>query len=293
MTAPYDIDITSLTLPARAANANKGDFGNALLVGGSKGMAGAIILATKACLRGGVGKVYVLATDKVCDCLQVATPEAICIYAGKDLTDDSNAPLLCHNLSAYTCVAIGPGLGLTDDLRHALPLLLRRLCQQNTPTRVILDADALNLLAQHSDWPTLLPPQCVITPHPKEWQRLSGVNASQRELQIEKARELALQNNFTIVLKGHESFIAFADGSAAINHTGNHGMAKGGSGDALTGLLASLLAQPIDFKTAVRAAVYLHGRAGDHAKEKIHPRVMTASDIIDHFSDAFFEIDPS
>lgn len=293
MTAPYDIDNTSLTLPARNADANKGDFGNALLVGGSKGMAGAIILATKACLRGGVGKVYALATDKVCDCLQIATPEAICVYVGKDLTDDANATLLHHDLSAYTSVAIGPGLGLTDDTRHALPLLLRRLRQKDTPTRVILDADALNILAQHSDWPTLIPPQCVLTPHPKEWQRLSGVNASQRELQIEKARELALQNGFTVVLKGHETFIAFADGSAAINHTGNHGMAKGGSGDVLTGLLASLLAQPIDFQTAVCAAVYLHGRAGDYAMENLHPRAMTASDIIDHFSDAFSEIDPS
>lgn len=290
MNSPSDIDLNHHPdLPKRPDDANKGYFGNALLIGGCKGMAGAITLATKACLRGGVGKVYSYATDSVCDCLQISAPEAICLYAGENLYQSLDQ----YDLAPFSSIAVGPGLGQSDDTRQTVLRLLDILRSLPNRPPLVMDADALNLLALQKDWETLLPDNSILTPHPKEWERLCGINANSRQQQIEKARDIASQQHLTIVLKGHETFIAFPDGTAYVNHTGNHGMAKGGSGDVLTGILASLLAQPIDFKTAVIMSVFLHGRAGDIAALKLHPRSMTATDIIDNLSSAFNEIDPN
>ena len=284
-TAPYLLDesiIRSIYKP-RQRFAHKGTYGHALLVGGSYGKIGAMVLATKACLSAGAG----LTTTMLPKCgyvvMQVSAPEAMTI------TDETETHLanLPDDVEKYSAIGIGPGMGTHPDTQHLLLFLLRRF---NKP--LVIDADGLNSLAQQKDWLKYLPAYSILTPHPKEFDRLFGEHKNDLE-RIEKARQMAMDYKVLIVLKSHHSLISFPDGSYCFNSTGNAGMAKGGSGDVLTGMLTSLLAQgyaPVD---AARFGVYLHGWAGDVAAKQFSKEAVLPSQLITSLPSVFLALQSS
>lgn len=263
----------------RARFAHKGNFGRALLIAGSRGMAGASILAAKACLRSGVG----LLTVRVPQCnnaiVQTAVPEAMTL-------PDFGDACFCEAIDtdAYQAVAIGPGLGQSEETERAL---LEQLVLADTP--LVLDADALNLLGRHRDRLAKLPAGSILTPHPGEMDRLAGVSRNSYE-RLEKAREMARQLRVCIVLKGAFTAVIAPTGEAYFNPTGNPGMATGGTGDVLTGILLALLAQGVESLQAARLGVYLHGLAGDIAARRLGQISLTAGDLVECLPEAFREI---
>ena len=256
--------------------AHKGMMGHALIVGGSFGMAGCTILASRACLRCGAGKVTVHTPRMNNDILQVTIPEAILSH---DIDDD----IITNSISTheYSSIAIGPGLGDNENTAMALREFL---LQASIP--VILDADALNILGSHKEWIQDIPQNSILTPHVKELERLIGQCTDSFE-RLSKARELAIKRQIYIVLKGHFTMICTPTGKTFINTNGNAGMATAGSGDVLCGILAALLAQKYPVEKAVIMGVFLHGLAGDLAAEALEEECMTASDIITYLPQAF------
>ena len=261
-------DVASMLKP-RGKFAHKGNFGRALLIAGSQGMAGASVLAARACLRSGVG----LLTVHIPFCnnfiVQTSVPEAMTEIDIHDVrfscatdTDD------------YQAVGIGPGLGKAGDTEAAL---LEQIESCQTP--MVVDADALNLLGEHRSYIGRLPKGSILTPHPKELERLVGKCQNSYE-RLTKARELARSAGVHILLKGAYSVVIAPSGKCWFNPTGNPGMATGGSGDVLTGVVLALLAQGYDAETAARMAAYVHGLAGDIACKKHGVMGMTAGDIV-------------
>ena len=263
-----DDDILTLLKP-RDKFAHKGNFGRALLIAGSQGMAGASVLAAKACLRSGVG----LLTVHVPFCnnfiVQTAVPEAMteldysetCFSEATD-TDD------------YQAIGMGPGLGTRPETVEAV---LQQLDDCQTP--MVLDADALNILGEHREYLGRLPQGSILTPHPKELERLVGKCRNSYE-RLDKARQLARSAGVHIVLKGAYSAVITPEGKCWFNPTGNPGMATGGSGDVLTGVLTALLAQGYEPGIAARLGVYIHGVAGDIARKRYGMTGMTAGDLV-------------
>ena len=247
--------IRSLIKP-RKQFAHKGNFGHALLIAGSKGMAGASVLAARACLRSGVGLLTVHAPMCNNDILQTSIPEAI-------VETDINE----------TCFAVPTD---TDD-EETEAALLEQLEHCQTP--VVVDADALNILANHRHALTHLPKGSILTPHPKELERLTGKCQDSYE-RLMKACELARAAHVHIILKGAYSAIITPEGKCFFNPTGNPGMATGGSGDVLTGVILALLAQGYPTEEAAKIGTYIHGLAGDVAQKKQGMIGMIASDII-------------
>jgi len=251
----------------RAPDSNKGMYGHVLVVGGSQGKSGAPAMASLAALRTGAGLVTAAVSPTVLPLVAAIAPElmtrALAVTSAGEISAENLAPEALQSLlHRMTVLAIGPGLGASPEATEFALGLLR---QSSLPA--VIDADALNALATK---PELLPEiaknrTIVLTPHPGEMSRL--VNRSIKEIQanrIEVARDFAVRNQVTLVLKGWRTLIAHPDSSIAVNTTGNPGMAKGGSGDLLTGMVAAMLAQhPDDSKRAVEAAVYLHGLAAD------------------------------
>lgn len=256
--------------------AHKGMMGHALIVGGSFGMAGCTILASRACLRCGAGKITVHTPRMNNDILQVTIPEAILSH---DIDDD----IITNSISTheYSSIAIGPGLGDNENTAMALREFL---LQASIP--VILDADALNILGSHKEWIQDIPQNSILTPHVKELERLIGQCTDSFE-RLSKARELAIKRQIYIVLKGHFTMICTPTGKTFINTNGNAGMATAGSGDVLCGILAALLAQKYPVEKAVIMGVFLHGLAGDLAAKVLEEECMTASDIITYLPQAF------
>ncbi len=212
--------------------------------------------------------------------LQTAVPEAM-------VEPDNNEKYLSHtpaDLLRYASIGIGPGIGLHEETANALMQLLQQAHQP-----MVLDADALNLLSIKKDLSALLHTDCILTPHPKEFERLFGKAANDFE-RIEKAKEKATELNCVIVLKGHHTFIACPDGTAWFNSTGNAGMATAGSGDVLTGILTGLLAQGYNTTEAAILGVYLHGLAGDFAAAELSQEAMTAGDITRYLGKAFLQL---
>lgn len=259
---------------------HKGTFGHALLVAGSYGKIGAAILATRACLRSGAGLVTVHSPKCGYEILQIAIPEAM-VSVDEDPHTVTN---VYETLEKYKAVAIGCGIGTSDPTAEALAGLLEAA---NQP--LVLDADALNLLAGHPDFFQLIPRNSILTPHPKEFERMFGETANsfeRSELQRKKAGELGVY----LVLKGAHTAIASPEGCIYFNTTGNPGMATGGSGDVLTGMLAGLLSQGYSpFETCL-LGVYLHGLAGDLAAHDLQQEALLASDITDHLGKAFISL---
>jgi NAD(P)H-hydrate epimerase len=279
MDASYTIieenDIRNSLLP-RSSYAHKGQMGNALLIAGSYCMAGAAVLAAKACLRSGVGKLTVSSPKRNIPVLQQAVPEAV-IKTGTEETIFAES----IDTEEYNALGIGPGLGQSEQTAIALIAQLRR-----TQCPMIADADAINILANHRAWIQQLPKGIILTPHPKEFDRLEGHSADSYE-RLTKACNLAERLQGIVILKGHYTAICMADGHVMFNPTGNAGMATAGSGDVLTGIITGLLARGYQPKEACMVGVYLHGLAGDLAAAELGEESLLASDIIQYLPRAF------
>lgn len=263
-------------LKKRHAFSHKGNMGHALLVAGSYGMAGASVLAAKACLRSGIGKLTIHTAELNNDILQISIPEAIISHDISDILISKAIPTY-----DYDAMGIGPGIGTDPETADALKDFI-----QNHPNELVIDADALNILGNHPDWIALLPQDSILTPHPKELENLVGQCQNSYE-RMTRARELAIRSQIYIIIKGHFTLICTPTGRILINPTGNAGMATAGSGDVLTGILTGLLAQGYTAHEACLLGVYLHGLAGDIACGKLGEEAMLASDIINAMPAAF------
>jgi NAD(P)H-hydrate epimerase len=268
-------DIRPLLLK-RNPYAHKGNMGNALIIAGCYGMAGASVLATKACLRSGAGKVTTHTPKQNSAILQISVPEAI-IQFDRDETVFSEAV----DAEDFDALGIGPGLGTGEQTAIALITQIRR-----TQCPVVADADAINILANHRAWLQQIPKGIIFTPHPKELQRLEGHSNDSFEL-LSKARNLAERVQGYVILKGHHSALCLPDGHVIFNSTGNAGMATAGSGDVLTGIITGLLARGYKQQDACLIGMYLHGLAGDIAARELGQESLIAGDIIHYLPYAF------
>ena len=263
---------------------HKGNFGHAALLCGSYGMMGAAVLSAEGCLRSGAGKLTCYIPKCGYDILQATVPEAMCIVAGEEYLSSANG------IEKFNAVGIGPGIGLHPSHKELLSEIFQKI---NKP--MIIDADALNIIAQNKTLLKSIPASSILTPHPKEFERLFGKTGNDFErlqLALQKSKEL----NIYIVLKGHHTFISTPEGKARpddlvgrgyFNSTGNAGMATAGSGDVLTGIITGLLAQGYSSLNASLFGVYLHGLSGDIAAEKFSQEAMIAGDIANCLGTAF------
>lgn len=259
--------------------AHKGSFGHGLLIAGSYGMAGASILSAKACLRSGIGLLTVHTPIHNHDILQISVPEAI---VQTDIHERYFAQPT--DLSRYKAIAIGPGLGQEEDTALAM---MEQIQGSNLP--IILDADAINILSTHRNWLSRLPKRCILTPHLGELERLIGKCMDTYE-RLTKVKELAAYLQSYIIVKGAWTTIVTPEGEYFFNPTGNPGMATGGSGDVLTGILLALVAQGYSREEACKLGVYIHGLAGDIAAEDMTETGMISSDIINALPNAWKKI---
>ncbi len=263
----------------RKADSHKGDYGHAMLISGSYGMMGAAVLASRACMRSGAG----LLTTHIPSCgyqiMQVAAPEVMCSVDPSHSFFTASPPL-----ERYDAVAVGPGLGTNTETVRAMEVLLR-----SKPANLIIDADAINILAKNRDLLPLLPQGAIFTPHKMEFSRLTGevvTEENRRKLQSEFSQEYSA----VVVLKGTGTTVSSPDGGYYVNTTGNPGMATAGSGDVLTGVLLALLAQGYTLVEAACIGVYVHGLAGDMAAEDIGEISLISGDLIEYLPDAFREM---
>ena len=268
-------DVRQLIQP-RSAFAHKGDMGHALLIAGSYGMGGAAVLAAKACLRAGCGKLTVHSPKKNNMVLQISVPEAI-IQLDREETTFSE-PI---DTEEYHVVGIGPGLGTSEQTAIAMISQIRR-----SQCPIVADADALNMLGTHRSWMQQLPKGMILTPHPKELDRMEGNCADSYE-RLVKASNLAERIQGYVILKGHYSALCMPDGHVIFNSTGNAGMATAGSGDVLTGIITGLLARGYKQEEACLLGMYLHGLAGDIAAKELGEESLIASDLIQYLPKAF------
>ena len=249
---------------SRRDDTHKGDYGHALLVAGSYGKMGCAVLAARACMRSGVGLLTVHLPEKGLNVIQCAVPEAMTSidYDGMLF---ANVP---SNLSRYNALAVGPGIGTAERTYLALKTLLADWGERT----LVLDADALNIVAQHNDLLPLLKDHTIVTPHAKEYERLFG---------DADPSSAAKENGIVIVKKGHHTKVYSPDGEIYENTTGNPGMATAGSGDVLTGILLALLAQRMPLFDAACFGVYIHGKSADITASSQPQATIIASDIID------------
>lgn len=265
-------------LPQRPEDGHKGTFGRVCLLAGSEGFTGAPVLASRAAVRGGTGLVFLLTPRCIYPIVAVKCDEAmpsplpdrdgVCAAAALDKA--------LGRFQGCDAALIGPGLGRSDEQDQLITELLRQ-----TTLPLVLDADGLNAAARHRvDVCPFLGPRCVLTPHDGEFFRLMGHWPG--EDRVQAALDLsAAYSGAVVVLKGHRTIIT--DGKTVyLNPTGNAGMAKGGSGDVLAGLIVSLLGQGMSPLRAAAAAVWIHGTAGDLCAAELGQRAMTPSDLIDH-----------
>jgi hydroxyethylthiazole kinase-like uncharacterized protein yjeF len=277
--APYQTieqEVVAAMLPERSRFAHKGTFGHGLIISGCYGMMGAALLAGESCLRGGAGLVTLHVPRFGYSIIQTAFPEAIVSLDQSDILF-SEPP----DLAPYTAIGIGPGIGCKQNTGRGLKTVLER-----AGVPLVIDADGLNILSAHPDWFELLPGGAILTPHPREFDRLAGESRNGYE-RHKKQRDFATRHNVIVVLKGAYTGIASPDGSYWFNTTGNPGMATGGSGDVLTGLITGLLAQGLKPLDAALAGVYLHGLAGDLAAGESGQEALIAGDMIGHLGRAF------
>jgi len=279
-TSRYCSDLKTMVsiLKPREIFSHKGTYGHALLVAGSYGKIGAAVLAAKGCLRSGVGLLTIHIPKSGNQIVQIAVPEAMVSMDESELVI-SDIPLS----SKYKAIGIGPGIGKAGVTENALRFLL-----ENYRNPVVLDADALNLLSGQPDMIKLLPEGSILTPHPLEFERLAGHVESDSE-RLTLALNFARINRIVLVLKGAYTTIVLPDGNCWFNCTGNPGMATGGSGDVLTGILTGLLAQGYTSGEAAILGVYLHGLSGDLAvlNSGMSEESLLASDIADQLGGAF------
>lgn len=253
---------------------HKGNLGKTCIIAGSFGKIGAAVLATKSALKTGSGLTYILAPKCGYEILQTSCPEAMFLYGGKDFIQNIEVE------NDFTC-GIGAGLGTDPETEEKFLEFLN-----NYSLPLVLDADALNILAKNPKKLNLIPKKSIITPHPKEFERVFGETKNSFErLNLAKLKAKELQ--IFIVLKDHHTQIVTPEGEVFYNITGNSGLAKGGSGDVLLGIITSLLAQNYSPKNASIFGVWLHGKAADLAAEKYSKEAMLPSDVIDNLGEVF------
>ncbi|MEO1525705.1 MAG: NAD(P)H-hydrate dehydratase [Planctomycetota bacterium] len=288
-----------MKLPPRKTDAHKGDFGRVLVIGGSRGMAGAISLTAMSALKTGSGLVSAAIPDRCLETVASFHPGVMTIPLADTpdgqfaRLDDSDAQPILAMIRSTNAIACGPGMRTGAG---AVQWVERLLWKTDVPR--ILDADALNVIAQQRflDSPALPRDQqhLVLTPHPGELARLTGIPAAQRDEQIRAAESLVDRLGLTIVVKGGPTVVVYplANGPARhVNPTGNPGMATAGSGDVLTGIIASLLGQGLSASDAARTGVHLHGLAGDLAAESISQSGMTCVEILTHLPVALRQLE--
>lgn len=264
----------------RSKFSHKGNFGHTLLIGGSYGKIGAVTLASKACIRSGVGLVTSLIPSCGYEIIQSSVPEIMCITSGAKYLKKINI----EQLASFSSIGIGPGMGVSQG---ALALLSEIIASYKKP--IVLDADALNLLAKNIELLEMLPEGSILTPHIGEFNSLAGVSDNSLD-RLKKQRELSIKYKVIVVLKGANTSITNVDGMVWFNSTGNSGMATAGSGDVLTGMISSLLAQGYSSEQAAQIGAFLHGRSGDIAKYHVGEYSLIASNIVERISDAFISI---
>ncbi|MCF8379107.1 MAG: NAD(P)H-hydrate dehydratase [Bacteroidales bacterium] len=273
-------DIIKPIIKHRTKFTHKGTFGHGLLIAGSYGKMGACILAAKAGLKSGAGLLTAHIPRSGYSILQTATPEVMASMDTDDYVLSENPPL-----APYNAIAIGPGIGTDKKTSKALKLLI-----QNTGLPIIFDADAINILGENKTWIPFIPKGSIFTPHLKEFERIT--NKAKNDFDRNKIqREFSAKYQVYVILKGAHSAITCPDGSCYFNSTGNPGMATGGSGDVLTGILLGLMAQGYSSKEASILGVYLHGLAGDMAAEKWGYEALTAGNIIHNLGKAYKKIE--
>lgn len=260
--------------------AHKGSMGNALLIAGSYGMSGAAILASRACLRSGVGKVTVHTPRKNYGIMQVSVPEAV-------LHMDHEETYFSESVDSddFDALGIGPGLGQQENTAIAFITQLKR-----AQCPVVVDADGLNILANHRAWITQLPKGIILTPHPKEFDRLSSSPSNGSYERLHRAQEMAQSLHAYIILKGHYSALCMPNGHVVFNPTGNSGMATAGSGDVLTGIITALLARGYRRADACVVGMYIHGLAGDLSAKDLGKESLVAGDIVRYLPKAFLSL---
>jgi NAD(P)H-hydrate epimerase len=266
-----------LRLRQRSDFAHKGAMGHALIIAGSYGMAGAAVLATKACLRSGPGKVTVHTPKRNYGIMQATVPEAV-----MQMDHEETAFSDSVDTSDFDALGIGPGLGQNENTAIAMIGQIRR-----TQCPVVVDADAINILGSHQAWLQQLPKGIILTPHPKEFDRLVNTASGSDYERLMHAQQLAERLQGYILLKGHYSALCMPDGHVVFNSTGNSGMATAGSGDVLTGIITGLLARGYDNGMACMLGMYLHGLAGDLAAKDLGKESLVAGDLIRYLPQAF------
>jgi NAD(P)H-hydrate epimerase len=268
-------DIQHLVTP-RSKFAHKGTYGHALLIAGSYGKMGAAVLASKGCLRSGVGLLTTHIPRLGYSVIQTALPEAM-------VSIDQHDSMFTEfpDLSPFSAIGIGPGLDKKHNSKKALCELLEK-----SKVPLVIDADGLNILSENKDWLDKLPENSILTPHPGEFRRLVGESVGSYE-RIQKQLEFAQKYKVVIVLKGAFTSVASPKGKLYFNSTGNPGMATAGSGDTLTGIILGLLTQGFASENAAVFGVYLHGLAADLAVQEISENALIAGDIIDYLGKAF------
>ncbi|HOV71926.1 MAG TPA: NAD(P)H-hydrate dehydratase, partial [Dysgonamonadaceae bacterium] len=259
--------------------AHKGTQGHALIIGGSLGKSGAVCLASKAALKTGCGLVTAYLPKCATPVIQTYIPEAMAIE------DTNNAFItdIDYDINPHA-IGIGVGMGKREETQQAFYRFLQR-----NPVPMVIDADGLNMLSLHPEWFALLPPKTILTPHPKELSRLIGEWCDDYE-KIDKATAFAQKHQLIVIIKGAYSLIIDSE-NLYVNDSGTPALATAGSGDVLTGMIASLLAQGYEPVHAAKTGVYLHGLTANLTQQTIHPRSFVASDIIDNIGNAYFCIE--
>ncbi|MEG1586159.1 MAG: NAD(P)H-hydrate dehydratase, partial [Bacteroidales bacterium] len=266
-------------LNRRTKFAHKGNFGHGLLVAGSYGMMGAAVLAARAAMHSGIGLLTVHAPESGYTILQTSIPEA-------KFQADKHAKMITQvdNLVNYTSTAFGPGIGMDSNTVWAVQHMIKELRRP-----CVVDADGLNILAEHPELLDMLPSLSILTPHPKEFERLFG-KTENSYLRLKKGMESAMKHNLIIIIKGANSAICMPSGHVFFNTSGNPGMATGGCGDVLTGILLALLSQNYRPEQAAILGTYIHGMAADIALTVSSEESLTAGDIVQSLGHAFRQL---
>ena len=272
-----DENLISSFLKKRVAFSHKGTFGHGLIVAGSYGKIGAAVLSSKACLKAGAGLVTAFIPECGYEVLQTSVPEVM-VETGE--TEDSVSGAIPKG--NYSAIGIGPGIGTSIGVLEVLKNVIKH---QN----LVLDADALNLIGENKELLARLPKGAILTPHLKEFERMFGESSSDFD-RLMVQRKASIELGVYIVLKGKNSSVSCPDGKVYFNSTGNPGMATAGSGDVLTGIITGLLCQGYTAFQSALLGVYLHGLAGDLAKNEDGEEAMTASDIIENLGKAFLTL---
>ncbi len=263
------MNIKSL-IKQRQPNSGKGDHGHALIIAGDQGKMGAAVIASRACLRSGIGLLTVNIPKEERSILQTSIPEAMLVFREEIYT----------NCNFFDAIGIGPGIGLGDTSKEILNKILTDCTKP-----LLLDADALNILSENKSLIEKIPPKTIFTPHSKEFDRLFGIHTNTDE-RIETAIKKAKELNIIIVLKGHKTLVTNGM-DTFFNTTGNAGLAKGGSGDALSGIITSFLGQNYEAFVAAKIGVFIHGLAADIALKKQSMESLLISDVIECLGEAF------